>query len=103
MCGLFNLEVWDNEAEYLVIDDFDFDFFPGMRKALWGAQKEFTAVDKFKRKRRILWGKPMIWLCNEEGSPFNKVAKDGNYLLRGTELEWYRANCVEVAVSERMY
>lgn len=103
MCGMFNLNEWDNEAEYLVIDDFDFDFFPGMRKALWGSQKEFTATDKFKRKRRIEWGKPMIWLCNIDESPFDCVDKRGNLLLRGNTHAWYTANCVNITLIHPLF
>lgn len=103
MCGMFNLDVWDSDAEYIVIDDFDFDFFPGMRKALWGAQKEFVATDKFKRKRSLKWGKPMIWLCNPGKSPFLAEDKRGNLLLRGDEHAWYTENCVQIEIANKLY
>lgn len=103
MCGMFDLDVWDSAARYIVLDDFDFEFFPGMRKALWGAQKQFTVNDKFKRKRSVVWGKPLIWCCNEAGSPFEALDKRGNYLLKGSEREWFQDNCVEITITEKMY
>ena len=60
MCGMFDLNVWDNDAEYLVLDDIPFDYIggSGMRKALWGGQREIVLSDKFHRKRTVTWGKP---------------------------------------------
>lgn len=107
MCGMWNLEVWDDGADYLVIDDVDFDFFTGgisMRKALWGAQKEFSVTDKFKRKRQIKWGKPMIWICNEDDDPFVMLNKRGDaFLLKGSTRDWYEANCKKVVIAQPLY
>lgn len=107
MCGLFNLDVWDYQADYLVVDDFDFDFFTGgisMRKALWGAQKEFTATDKYKRKRKVDWGKPMIWLCNEDDDPFVALNKTGTeFILKGANRTWYEGNCVKIVLTAPLF
>lgn len=90
---MFDLELWDSDARYLVVDDVD---FTTVWKAIWGAQKQITLTDKFKRKRTMLWGKPLIWLCNVDETPFDAVDKRGNFLLRGAQREWWEANCVRV-------
>lgn len=103
MCGLFNLSVWDDEAEYLVIDDISFEHWGGSRKALWGAQKELTLTDKFARKRAVKWGKPMIVLCND-GDDFRYLLdKRDRPILRNAELQWYKDNTVIVEVTVPLY
>ena len=39
MCGMFNLDVWDHNAEYLLLDDVPFEYIGGGRKALWGGKR----------------------------------------------------------------
>lgn len=103
MCGLFYLAAWDNEADYLVIDDIAFERWGDSRKALWGAQKELTLSDKFARKRVVKWGKPMIVLCNP-GDDFRYLLdKRGNPVLRLGELNWYNENTVVVEVHDKLY
>lgn len=102
MCGLFNLSVWDNDAEYLVIDDISFEFMGGSRKSLWGSQKELTLTDKFARKRSVKWGKPMIFLCNGDND-FRYLYVKGNKYLNELEIEYYEANSVIVEVQNKLY
>jgi len=102
MCGLFNLAKWDNEAQYLVIDDISFPLIGGGRKALWGSQKELTLTDKFARKRAVKWGKPMIFLCNGDND-FRYMMHKGHKYLDAVEVEYYEANAVIVEVSDRFY
>jgi len=71
MACYFNLSLWDDEAEYIFVDDMD---VPGKKleeyfrswKAFFGAQKEFTLTDKYAKKKRVTWGKPMIYISNNE-------------------------------------
>jgi hypothetical protein len=50
-----NLTDFSAEAKYAVFDDFDFEYFPN-KKAWWGAQSEFTATDKYlKKKKYQIW------------------------------------------------
>lgn len=104
MCGMFNVDVWDANAEYLVIDDIPFEFFGGSRKALWGAQSEIVITDKYRKKRSVKWGKPMIFCCNPDNDfrllP-DKTRK--NLYLRDSELEWYNANTFVVEVINKLY
>jgi hypothetical protein len=65
MNGLFNLDDWNNEANYLIIDDIELQFLQP-KKALFFAQKTFVTTDKYKKKHTIKWGKPLLYLCNTE-------------------------------------
>jgi hypothetical protein len=62
---MFNLDEWNPSAQYMVLDDMDFDFIPA-KKAIFFAQKTFTMTDKYRKKRTVNWGKPTIYLCNTE-------------------------------------
>jgi len=84
-CGQFNLDDWDAEALYVVLDDFNIKFFPQW-KSFFGAQKCFVLTDKYRKKRTVLWGKPCIWVCNPGPE------SDPRRALSGTDLEWLRAN-----------
>jgi hypothetical protein len=67
--GMTDLSTWSNDANYLVMDDFDFDFMPS-KKQYFGGQREFTVSDKYVKKKTIRnWSKPLIYLCNEDGDP----------------------------------
>jgi len=92
--GMSNLDVWDPEASYLVIDDIKWEFVP-QKKSLFGAQREFTLTDKYRKKRRIKWGKPCIYLFNPEDSPMSE--------LSGDELSWYNENTVLVILVNKLY
>jgi len=102
MCGMWRSDSFNDRAAYLILDDFDFDFFHGMRKAIWGAQQEFTTNDKY-RRGVAKWGKPTIWLCQEEKNPFTARDKKGLAVMMPEEREWYQANCVEVHVDSKLY
>jgi hypothetical protein len=60
----FNMDDWDDEAKYMVLDDMKFEFIPS-RKALWGAQQQFVITDKYRHKRTVQWGKQLIFICND--------------------------------------
>lgn len=61
---LFNLSDWNDSADYIIFDDFGWDFIPA-KKCFLGAQKEFTISDKYRKKKTVKWGKPCIILTNE--------------------------------------
>ncbi len=102
MCGLWRSDSFDDRSDYLILDDFDFDFFHGMRKAIWGAQEVFTTTDKY-RKGVARWGKPCIWMCQEEKNPFVAKNDKGLYVMADEERAWYKANCVEVHITQKLY
>lgn len=84
--NMIDLETYDDQASYVIFDDFDWEYFPN-KKGWWGAQEEFTITDKYRRKKTIKWGKAMIWLGNEAPA-LN---------------EWYRANCIYIQVHSPLY
>ena len=66
--NLLNLDNWDESADYIVLDDFSNDIIKYLPcwKCFFGGQREFTLTDKYRGKRTVKWGKPMIWLSNED-------------------------------------
>lgn len=72
------------DAQYAVFDDMQggFEFFHGYKFWL-GGQSEFTVTDKYKGKRHIQWGKPSIWLCNEDPTS-----------LKGLDYDWLMGNAL---------
>jgi len=90
MATQFNAKKIDETSKYIVLDDIDLDFFPNY-KAFFGAQKEFEVTDKYVRKMTVHWGKPCIWLSNE------------NPLDKKVDREWVIANTTIVHVEEPLY
>ena len=62
---MFNLDDWDDTATYMVLDDIEFEFIPA-RKALFFGQEQFVMTDKYRKKKTVRWGKPVLYLCNNE-------------------------------------
>lgn len=82
-CGQFNLDDWDDGAEYAVLDDFGgFKFFPHWKGWL-GGQREFVVTDKYRKKKTVKWGKPAIWLCNPEDDPRGDLSMGARLWLDG--------------------
>lgn len=79
---------WDN-AEFIVVDDVPWEYFTGKKQFL-GGQHEFILTEKYVRKTRIVFGKPCIYVCNED--PF--------YDMNEQEKEYYGGNCVKVILGD---
>lgn len=92
--GMFNLDLWDDDAQYAVFDDMDWKFFINW-KCWLGAQKDFSCTDKYRRKMNLKWGHPTIWLSNND--PLER-REDGTYVQGHSETDaaWIRNNCVIV-------
>lgn len=93
--SMLNLDDWDESAEYIILDDFSTDFtkFLPTWKCFFGGQKEFTLTDKYRGKRTVHWGKPMIWLANE----------DPLKTLNVEQLDFINKNCVLVTLVNKLY
>jgi len=89
--GLFNLDDWNSEASYVVFDDFNIEFVP-QYKSWFGAQKTFTVTDKYRKKRTINWGKPLIWIGNEDPRNGKNVDRD-----------WMAMNAIFVFIRDNLY
>lgn len=93
MCQLFNLDDWDEDTDTIILDDIDFKYFPNW-KSFMGCQKQFNVTDKYRKKRRV-YGKLCIWLCNH--------ANDPRGALSGTELDWYNTNVETIYLTAPLY
>lgn len=60
-------------------------------KAWLGGQDEFDCTDKFQHKSTVIWGKPCIFLTNND--PYCSLSPD--------EIEWFDLNCIVIALGPR--
>lgn len=90
--GLFDLKQWDPEAEYIIFDDFDFDYVPQL-KAFWGGQKMFALTDKYRAKKTVKFGKAVIYLCNPDQDP----------VLSKKWCDFFVVNSVRVDLFNKLY
>lgn len=89
MNHMFNLDEFNQDRAYLVLDDIEFDYIPA-RKAFFFGQKEFTLTDKYRKKKKVIWGKPTIYCCNTEPD-WSKYADP------------YEGNIVKVFIRHKMW
>jgi len=93
MCGSFNLDDWDDAAQYLVLDDIPWKYLPS-KKCFLGGQLEFVLTDKYRKKKTVRFGKPTIYSMNND-----------NYLevRNSPEWEWIMGNTVIVTLENKLY
>src|SRR5262249_10905728 len=89
--NLFNVDDFDMHKDYIVLDDINPEFFPNY-KAWIGAQKVTTITDKYRPKRSIKWGKPCIWLSNQDPMTY-----------KGWDWEWVQKNAVIINLTTKLY
>jgi hypothetical protein len=81
--GLFNIDDYREDCEYAVFDDMQGGLeFLHSYKFWLGCQKEFNVTDKYRHKKRVKWGKPCIYLSNQDPRAD-----------RGVDVEWLEGNC----------
>jgi len=51
---------------YIIFDDIQWDSIKSSAKSWFGAQRDFSVSDKYRRKRRIPGGIPCIFLVNPD-------------------------------------
>lgn len=88
--GMYNLDSWDDDADYAVFDDLQggFTFFHSYKQWL-GGQREFTTTDKYRHKRTVTWGKPCIYISNDRPGAAG-----------GVDIAWLEGNCLIVEIRE---
>lgn len=80
---------WDDEADYIIFDDFGIDFIPN-RKGFFGGQEEFEVTGKYMPVRSVKWGKVCIYLTNDKPD-------------YGKDKEWFDANVIEIELFNKIY
>ncbi len=93
----FNLDDWDPEASYIVIDDMQMDRVPGW-KVLLGSMGDMVLYDRYRPKKHVSWGprKCCIILCNPGVDwRFSDLWK--------TESEWCNTNVEVIEVTQNLY
>lgn len=76
-----------DNIDYGILDDIDWDhaLLKGSRYKAWlGCQEHFICSDKYTRKYNMKWGKPIIYLSNND-------PVEG---LKNREMDWIRENCI---------
>ena len=86
------MELHKPESEYAVFDDISGGLRAFDYKAWLGGQLHFTITDKYMKKKTISWGKPCIYISNDD--PF---------MDRGIDIDWLTANTICVNIDSRMY
>ncbi|AIF34812.1 replication-associated protein [Sewage-associated circular DNA virus-4] len=81
---------WDDEAKYIVFDDFDFDFIPN-KKGFFGGQQHFQITGKYMRVKSVRWGKCCIYCANVTPN------------IKDIDKDWYNENCVFIDVVNKFY
>ncbi|KAF8872205.1 hypothetical protein CPB84DRAFT_1829873 [Gymnopilus junonius] len=61
-------------------------------KAFFGAQEEIEVTDKYRPKSTLHWGKPLIWLSNEDPE------LDPNF-----DQQWLKGNCIFYYLDYKLY
>lgn len=90
--SLFDLRTLDETADYMVLDDLVDGFKTLPEWKFWmGGQYEAIINDKYCKKKRVRWGKPCIFLANDD--PRDQLSE--------SERNWVEGNCVFVHVPTR--
>lgn len=92
--GMIDIELWDDKAEYAVFDDVQWEYFP-QKKGFIGAQEQFTLTDKYKKKKTVNWGKPIIYLYNPDMDPLLKCTPH--------EQDWLDQNVIYTEVTKPLF
>lgn len=91
--GLFSLDEDIEEVEYAVFDDMQGGLEYMHSYKFWlGCQSQFYATDKYRGKKLITWGKPSIYVSN------NNPLFD-----KGVDTDWMEANCIFVYVDSPLF
>lgn len=88
-----NSDFWHNG--YIVFDDIEWDSIKSSAKSWFGAQRDFSVSDKYRRKRRIPGGIPCIFLLNPDA-----YINDCKDFVLGS---WGRENIKVVSIENKLY
>lgn len=91
MMGSWNIDGYSDDAQYGVLDDIDWERMKPFYKGLLGLQRNVTVTDKYKPKREIAGGKPVIVLTNDLP------------MFTLEEAQWLAANVNFYQVTEKLF
>lgn len=91
MMSAWNVEAYDDDADYGVLDDIEWVALQRYYKGMLGCQTDITVTDKYKKKNIIQHGRPVIILSNE--LPTFTVA----------EAAWLESNVTFHYVNKKLY
>lgn len=92
---------FNESVDYAVFDD----MVGGLRagyfqyKDWMGGQFNFTVQDKYAKKRSIHWGKPTIFIANEDPRDVPSFAID----KVGIDWAWMEENCIFYEVKDTIF
>jgi len=89
-------DVFDSSLDYVIFDDIPMDSKP-MWKSFLGGQHQFTITDKYMKKKSIIWGKPCIFVCNEDHDPRLDPKLSSSFI------DWLSGNCVYVDIENKLF
>lgn len=94
--GQYNYDNAVGDPEYAIFDDMNGGFsFLHNWKGWLGLQQSLVVTDKFKKKMDLEWGKPTIWLCNDDPRFCDSVMTGAT-----SNCTWLEANCTFVEITE---
>lgn len=91
MCGGWNVDNFDDDAEYGVLDDLTWEQLKYNYKGLLGLQQDVVVTDKYKKKSNIKGGRPVIVLSNNLPD------------FSAEEWAWLGVNVTFLAIGHRLY
>lgn len=101
IANIWDLSAFDSIADgfwhhgYVVFDDICWDSIKHSAKSWFGAQRDFSVSDKYRKKKRIKGGVPTIFLCNPDAYC--------DELKRFVEGDWGSANISVVHLETKLY
>ena len=66
-----------------------------MAKQWLGAQKEFETTDKYRRKMTVVWGKPSIYISNDDPRLHKDMTDDMRH--------WLQENVIYQIINDKLY
>lgn len=85
ICNMWDMDAWEGFAAFTIMDDVDpvdnekgnnFSWY----KPFFGSQDVVTVTDKFKPKKQLANGKPLVWISNYELDEIFKKPTDIDYI-----------------------
>jgi hypothetical protein len=103
MRGQTNLDCWNNEAKYIVMDDIGWKYLPTAKQWLT-AMGECTVTDKYRSKKNIVNYKPAIYLTNVDPRDVDEFQEERSYWVGDESANPpVDANMIFVTLSKPMF